>query len=301
MKNNLSAKTWITIAILAILSAVAIRFNTKPEIYTGFIFALVGILFIGFYAEDKILGGLLGLVVAGAGLALRNFFPQGSTLTGEKLEAFMVQFNNYQDFIGKYFWAMLLLAGLMGLLGGAIGNVIKEDRTDKFSTYRITYIAIFVALAVAVNTARIGDISFGGFPIIISGYFLGPINGFIVGALADVVGFIIRPSATGGFNPLFVLTSALTGLIPVLVTNLLGEKYPKYSLVKVLIGIFIGQMLTSVVLVPIFRVMLYGGNTIWYFATQAFLKQILSIPVYAFLVKTVNDKISKTVSFQKVR
>lgn len=298
-KLNISMKSWITIVILSLLSAVAIRFNTKPEIYSGFVFALIGILFVGFYVENKFVGGILGVIISSAGLALRNFYPQASKLQGDKLEAFLLEFNKYAAFISKYFLLMIAIALLVGIVGGAVGEVIGEERGKKFSTHRITYIGIFVALAVAINSARVGSVSFGGFPIILSGYFLGPINGFIVGGLADVVGFIIRPSSTGGFNPLFVLTSALTGLLPVLVTKFLGEKYPKYSLVKILIGIFVGQMITSVIMVPFFRVILYGGNTFWYFALQALTKQVISIPIYVFLIKAVNDKVTKTVNFEK--
>ena len=196
---------------------------------------------------------------------------------------------------------MILAGVIVGFLGGGIGKIFDEERSGKFSTHRITYIAIFVAMSVAINTARVGSISFGGFPIILSGYFLGPINGFIVGALADVVGFLIRPSSAGGFNIAFVLTSALTGFIPVLVTRLLGEKYPNYSFIKVLIGVFVGQIITSVLMSPFFMVMFYGKNTFIYYAGKAFFKQIISIPIYAFLINTVSDSIGKTVDFAKAR
>ncbi len=84
----------------------------------------------------------------------------------------------------------------------------------------IAYASLFVALSVVINTFRIGSVSFGGVPIIFSGYVLGPVMGFIVGAMADIVGFIVRPSGNA-FNPVFVLTSALTGMLPILVTKLL--------------------------------------------------------------------------------
>ncbi|MDO5028516.1 MAG: folate family ECF transporter S component [Bacillota bacterium] len=304
MKKDISMKSWITIVILGVLSAYAIRFNTSPEIYTGLVFALVGVLFVGFYAEDKILGGILGALVVGGGLLIRKFMPIIPTNKNpEKLAALMEKYNAYKDFLAKYFVLIILVAFVIGFIGGAIGKAIEEDRklNKKFSTYRLTYLAIFVALSVVINTARIGSISFGGFPIILSGYFLGPVNGFIVGGVADIVGFIIRPSSTGSFNPLFALTSALTGLIPVLVTRLLKEEYPKYSFIKVLIGVFIGQMITSVIMVPFFRVILYGGNTFAYFAGKAFVKQIVSIPVYAFLVVAIAEKVGANLSFKKIR
>lgn len=297
-KLNMSTKRWIMVIGLAILSVIAIRFNTKPKLYVGYLFSLIGIFFIGLNL-NKLYGAITGGGIVALGLLVRKFYPEVSKLTGEKLEAFMVDFNNYQDFIGKFFLLFIAIGALIGFIGGAAGEIVEEDRTDKFSTNRITYIAIFVALSVAINTARVGSISFGGFPIIMSGYFLGPINGFIVGAVADVVGFIIRPSSSGGFNPAFVLTSALTGAIPVVVTRFLGEKYPNFSLAKVIIGTFVGQMVTSVIMVPFFRVFFFGGNTFLYFAGKAFIKQIISIPIYGFLITTVNESLKRTVNFDK--
>lgn len=297
---NISKKSQIIIVVLGILSVVAIRFNTKPEIYTGFIFALVGILLIGFYASNKLFGGIFGALTVGLGLLLRNFWPQVSTLKGDKLVAFTEQFNAYKEFIGSYFWLMILAGFLIGLLGGAVGEIIDSDKNKHFSTYRITYIAIFTAISVAINSVRIGSVSFGGFPIILAGYFLGPINGLITGAVADIVGFLIRPSASGAFNPLFSLTSALTGLIPVIITNLLGEKYPKYTIFKVLCGVFVGQMLTSVILAPLFTSILYAKNTFWYYAAKALIKQAISIPIYAFLVVAMADKLGVVIKTSQV-
>ncbi|NLD18364.1 MAG: folate family ECF transporter S component [Tissierellia bacterium] len=299
-RYKLSMKSWITIVILAILSAVAIRFNTRPKLYVGLVVAMIGVLFIGFNS-NKVIGAILGVLTIGSGFILRGYYPEVSKLTGEKLEAFLKGYNAYNEFLSQYFILFIILGGLIGLLGGAVGEITKEERTNKFSTNRITYIAMFVALSVAINTARVGSISFGGFPIILSGYFLGPINGFIVGALADVIAYIIRPSAGGGFNPLFILTSALTGFIPVVVTRLLGEKYPNYNFPKLFAGIFVGQMLTSVIMVPFFRVMLYGENTFIFFASSAFIRQAFNMPLYAFLINTVNESLRRTVNFERIK
>lgn len=170
-------------------------------------------------------------------------------------------------------------------------------KKDFLTTKKITYVGIFVALSVAINTLRIGSVSFGGFPIIFSGYILGPGLGFVVGGLADVVGFLIRPSSTGAFNPLFALTSALTGAIPVIVTRGLGDKYPNLNLWKVLIGVLVGQTITSVIIVPFAISILYGKNTFWYYMTSAAIKQVVSIPIYSILIISINKVLSKQYSF----
>lgn len=144
-------------------------------------------------------------------------------------------------------------------------------------------IALFIAIGVVINSLRVNGISFGGLPIIFSGFMLGPVSGFIVGALTDVVAFIVRPSATGGFNPIFMLTSALTGFIPVFVAKLLNRNKDNYKLWQIFIGVLVGQMFTSVLLVPYFIHILYHKN---YFVTvsKAFAKQLFSIPIYSIII-----------------
>ena len=116
---------------------------------------------------------------------------------------------------------------------------------------KIAYLSFFVALSVLINTLRVGQVSFGGFPIIASGYMLGPVWGFFVGFIADIVGFIVKPSPNA-FNPVFSITSGLTGFIPVYLTMRMGDVYPNYKIWKIFISIALGQIITSVLLVPFF-------------------------------------------------
>lgn len=168
-----------------------------------------------------------------------------------------------------------------------------------FTTKEITYVAIFVAIGVIVNSMRMGFLSFGGFPIILSGYALGPFLGFIVGGVTDVVAFIVRPSPLG-FNPAFMLTSALTGAIPVMVSRILGDRYPNYRLWTIFIGILIGQTITSVVMVPLFMSYFFGKHSLSVYVLRALKKQIPSIPLYAVVLKGVIDPLTKAVDFRKI-
>lgn len=183
------------------------------------------------------------------------------------------------------------------------GGFFMHKKRKVFTTKTLTYSAMLVALSVAINSLRIGNISFGGFPIIFSGLTMGPIVGFVVGGVADVIGFIIRPSASGGFNPLFILTSALTGLIPGLVIILLKDKYPNYKPWKVFIAIATGQLITTVLMVPLFitylrQSNLLGTSAFWtsYYArvTLAFSRQALNVPIYTVLFSSIIKPLSKT-------
>lgn len=161
---------------------------------------------------------------------------------------------------------------------------------------KIAYTATFIALSVIINTLRVGNWSFGGFFIIVSGFSLGPVGGFVVGCLADIVGFLIRPG--GAFQFEFVLTSGLTGMIPVSIAMMLGNRYPNYKIETIFIGIALGQLITSVLLVPYFLHIKLGFNY-QERLISAFIKQAPSIPLYAFVYSALNRYTNKVVRFDK--
>lgn len=169
-----------------------------------------------------------------------------------------------------------------------------NNKTLDFSVKKMVYISFFVAIAVVVNTLRFGIVSFGGFPIILSGYFMGPASGFMVGFLADIISFMLRPS--GDFNILFAITSGLTGFIPVYLTIKMGDHYPNYKFAKVLISIAIGQIVTSVIMVPIILNVFLKMN-FWQRFIKAAIKQAYSVPVYSVLFVTLNEDLKNVLNF----
>jgi riboflavin transporter len=101
-----------------------------------------------------------------------------------------------------------------------------------------------------VEVTRFG---FGSLPIVLSGILFGPIQGFIVGVLSDILGFFISPMGT--YMPHFTLTSSLNGLIPGLVVHyFIKTKILKSISYKKLVfsGILISQILINLLLVPYF-------------------------------------------------
>lgn len=219
-----------------------------------------------------------------------------------KLEAFNSSIAN----LDKYKFLLFISAIVLAFVGRYIYLKVKcttanEERVQKnyFSARTLSYLAMFVALSVVLNTLRVGPISFGGFPIIYGGLALGPVYGFIIGLVSDLLGFLVRPSGNG-FNLAFTLTSALTGAIPVLVLRIFGnDPKNKHSFVKVLIGIFVGQTLTSVIMVPYFMKLFYGFN-FWERVLKAFSKQVWSIPLYAFIFVSTWKVVNRQVDFKSI-
>lgn len=280
------------LAVVLTMSVTTITLGA-PKVYLGLVAAVIVVLFAS-RLLDKKYSLIASMASIALGMALQVKMPMIPKMKPEKLEALKPLIETYHENLIKY---GVIIVAIVGILVYALSPKIKVARRQS-STRKITYMAMFVALSVVINTMRFGSISFGGFPIIYSGLVLGPVNGFIVGALADVLGFIVRPSSGGGYHVVFTLTSALTGLIPILVVRLFKVKYPNFKFYQVLLGILVGQMITSVIMSPYFQAFIFGKNTFIYYATKALIKQAVSIPLYAALFTSMTESIKDSINFE---
>ncbi len=144
--------------------------------------------------------------------------------------------------------------------------------------------SIRIAIA-GVEGVRIG---FGGLPIILAGVMFGPTAGALVGAVGDVVGYFVNP--LGAYMPHFTLTSALTGAIPAWVLMLLGKE--PITKLKLAVSIAIGQLITSVVMVPWFLNMLFGVP-FQAIMVPRIIGQIIDIPIYVFVIYVLLQRTAK--------
>ena len=134
----------------------------------------------------------------------------------------------------------------------------------KISSHKITTMGFLIALSIILTriaSLRIAiggvegiRIGLGGLPIILGGIIFGPLVGGIIGAFSDLLGYFINP--IGAYMPHFTLTSALTGIIPALVLKLGQRDEP--NVLELGIAIAVGQIVTSIVLVPYFLHVLFG-------------------------------------------
>ncbi|MCC3145844.1 folate family ECF transporter S component [Halanaerobium sp. Z-7514] len=173
-----------------------------------------------------------------------------------------------------------------------------------FSTKRITQLSFLVALTIlftrvfsiripvaGVEGVRIG---FGALPIIFAGVAFGPLAGGIVGALGDLLGYFINP--LGAYMPHFTLTSFLTGFIPGLIVFYVLKRCR--TLPVIFIAISLGQLITSIILVPYFINILFGVP----FAVimpPRLISQLINIPLYAYFIKVVLNH--DTVNIREIR
>ncbi len=168
-------------------------------------------------------------------------------------------------------------------------------RNDLFSTRKLVFMALFIALNVVLTRYGSIRINFGGaeavrigvgaLPVIFTGVFFGPIAGAIVGGIGDVVGFAMFPM--GAYMPHFTVSAALTGLIPGLLLNNVYKDNLTFG--KLLLAIGVGQIVTSVLMTPYFQNMLFG---IPFVVTipPSLISQAVNIPLYAMILKVMSAK-----------
>jgi len=156
----------------------------------------------------------------------------------------------------------------------------------------ITYIAFLTGLSViltrvlsirvpifGIEGIRIG---FGPLPIIIASFLLGPTEGAICGALADVVGYFINPM--GPYIPIFTVISTLRGFLPGIISLLFQKK--GHSFIYYFFPILISQTITSIILAPLSLHIIFR-MPLGVILIPTLISQIILIPIYSFLVREI--------------
>ena len=121
----------------------------------------------------------------------------------------------------------------------------------------LTGAAMLLAIAVILSFFKISltevmEIRFSNIPVAVAGMLFGPGVGGVVGALSDILGYVVRP--TGPYIPGFTLSAALSGVIFGL---LLGKE--KISVPRIVLACVIYQVFDSLLLGALWLHILYGA------------------------------------------
>jgi len=139
-----------------------------------------------------------------------------------------------------------------------------------------------LSLRIAIGGVEGIRIGFGALPVIFAGIAFGPLAGGIVGAISDIVGYFINPM--GAYMPHFTFTVFLTGFIPGILMRIIGGNKGSYW--QLLVAIAAGQIVSSVILVPIFLQMLFGVPFEVTILPKV-ISQAIMIPVYAYMCRVL--------------
>lgn len=136
----------------------------------------------------------------------------------------------------------------------------------------------FLSLRIPVMGTDALRFGMGGLPIIASGLILGPLQGAMTGACADLLGMALFPC--GPYMPQFTLTAALTGLLPALMARYLMRPQGFWNF---LIMVLVTQGITTCTLVPFFLMDL-TQLSFSALAIPRLLALIFEAPFYAYLL-----------------
>ncbi|MDO4621828.1 MAG: folate family ECF transporter S component [Eubacteriales bacterium] len=161
----------------------------------------------------------------------------------------------------------------------------------KLSNIKIlTTSAMLLAMAVIFGFLKVPitptlEIRFTMIPIAVAGTLFGPVVGGIVGALSDIVAYLVKP--TGPFFPGFTITAAIGGVIFGL---MLHKK--KITVVRMLIANALYSLIVGMILNTLMLAILYGylGDMTKFMAMfiGRVPKELLMIPINTALILIIH-------------
>ncbi len=175
--------------------------------------------------------------------------------------------------------------------------VIFGKKSKVSFTKRLTFSAVFTALAVLFNIFTIQTgvkyfvISFTAIPCFLAGFLLGPVEGFAVGFIGDLLGALINPF--GAYMPLIGLASGLWGFIPGCLMRL-GKNGYAYYVLKTILSYIICIFMCTAFLNTYALYLLYGnGRTYWAYLIVRFPMQTAVAAINATLSVILTAALTK--------
>lgn len=164
-----------------------------------------------------------------------------------------------------------------------MGSTKKAKATTmigtKITTKQLTITAGLVAINLVLNqfTLAFGpllEVGFAFLPIAVLAYLYGPLNAGLAAAVADLLGFVLRPA--GFFFPGFTLSALIMGIIFGL---FLYKK--EITLGRVALAILTTSVVISLILTPIWLNIMFGSAL---FAVPRIIKTVLLYPIEVALL-----------------
>lgn len=163
--------------------------------------------------------------------------------------------------------------------------------------YKLVISGLLIALSIVLTRVFSTHITIAGIPgarlaigfvpIILASIAVGPYFGMAVGAIADILGYILFPF--GAYFPPITVTSMLVGMIPYFMIKIIKTK--KVWL-KILTAVATTQILCSVFLQTLWIALLYNLSYGALFYPRAIVT-LITIPIYFFLVYAISIALKK--------
>lgn len=179
--------------------------------------------------------------------------------------------------------------------------MLQSKQKSKLTTQMLVRMSLLIALNIilerylslrlpmlGVEGLRIG---FGAVPVIFAGIFMGPVAGGLVGAVGDIVGFIVAPLG-GAYVPHFTLTAALRGIIPGLIILLAGRGRREIGIFPLFLAISAVFVVVNILIWPYFMEIVFGplrAVTV----PPKIAEAVVAIPIYTIILFTLGRSMKR--------
>lgn len=187
----------------------------------------------------------------------------------------------FKSIITRWYLYLALLGVIIGVV---LFAVLKRQpkRNSLSKTQKLAYISVFSALLVTVNILQIptplAQLSLVATVACIAGILLGPVSGFAVAFVGDLIAGIIAP--LGVYSPIIGIATSLFGLVP----GIVFAYFKGNDLVKLIVSFVITFILSSVILNTI-------GLSLIYPKVYVLTDRLLMLPV-TLLFHAINCALS---------
>ena len=182
-----------------------------------------------------------------------NFLSAGY-LSGVKFDKAFNFVYIFKSIVTKWY---LYLALALVIIGVALfACLVKQPKRNNLTkTQKIAYISMLSALSVTLNVLQIptplAQLSFVATICFLAGVMLGPVEGFAVALIGDLIAGIVAP--LGVYSPIIGIGTSLFGLVPGVIFAFFKGK----DVVKAIISFSITFVLSSFVLNTIGLCLIY--------------------------------------------
>ena len=180
-------------------------------------------------------------------------------------------------------------------------DLFRESAKKLKRIRSLAAIAMLLALQIILGAATLQldssiQITFDYLPLCVTAMFFGPVPAMLSGALSDLLSFLIRP--TGAFNPGFMLSSALGGLIYSLCFYQKNFDRPWKLLLAAGLARFAVATVCNICLNSLWLILMYGDGA-WAWIPGRVIKNVIEYPisvVLLFSLQGVMNRIRKNLN-----
>ena len=165
-------------------------------------------------------------------------------------------------------------------------DLFRESAKELKRIRSLAAIAMLLALQIILGAATLQidssiQITFDYLPLCVTAMFFGPVPAMLSSALADLLSFLIRP--TGAFNPGFMLTAAVNGLIYGLFFYKKNFDRPWKLILAAALSRLIAVVIGNIFLNSLWLILMYGEGA-WAWIPGRIIKNVIEYPVSVVLL-----------------